>query len=93
MFLTGPDVIKTVVHEEVTHEELGGAMVHNTSSGVAHFAHQSEAETLSEIRRLLSFLPQNNTEDPPRRNAGDDPTGATPSWTRSSPTARTSPTT
>ena len=73
MFLTGPDVIKTVVHEEVTHEELGGATVHNTRSGVAHFAHPSEAETLSEIRRLLAFLPSNNTEDPPRREPSDDP--------------------
>ncbi len=73
MFLTGPDVIKTVVHEEVTHEELGGATVHNTRSGVAHFAHASEAETLSEIRRLLAFLPQNNTEDPPRTEPSDDP--------------------
>jgi acetyl-CoA carboxylase carboxyltransferase component len=73
MFLTGPDVIKTVVHEEVTHEELGGASVHNSRSGVAHFAHASEAETLSEIRRLLAFLPQNNTEDPPRTEPTDDP--------------------
>ncbi|MBN2565746.1 MAG: methylmalonyl-CoA carboxyltransferase, partial [Candidatus Eisenbacteria bacterium] len=73
MFLTGPDVIKTVVHEEVTHEELGGAPVHNARSGVAHFAHASEAETLSEIRRLLSFLPSNNTEDPPVKTPTDDP--------------------
>ena len=73
MFLTGPDVIKTVVHEDVTHEELGGASVHNSRSGVGHFAHASEAESLSEVRRILSFLPSNNTEDPPRRESADDP--------------------
>jgi propionyl-CoA carboxylase beta chain len=73
MFLTGPDVIKTVVHEDVTHEELGGASVHNSRSGVGHFAHASEAESLSEVRRMLSFLPSNNTEDPPRRESTDDP--------------------
>ena len=73
MFLTGPDVIKTVVHEEVTHEELGGAPVHNSRSGVGHFAHASEAESLSEVRRLLSFLPLNNTENPPRAEPTDDP--------------------
>ncbi len=73
MFLTGPDVIKTVMHEEVTHEELGGAPVHNRKSGVAHFSAASEAECLAEIRRLLSFLPSNNTEDPPIRECTDDP--------------------
>jgi acetyl-CoA carboxylase carboxyltransferase component len=73
MFLTGPDVIKTVMHEEVTHEELGGAPVHNTRSGVAHFAHDSEPECLAQVRRLLSFLPSNNTEDPPRKDNEDDP--------------------
>ena len=73
MFLTGPDVIKTVVHEDVTHEELGGASVHNSRSGVGHFAHASEAESLSEVRRMLAFLPANNTEDPPRKESTDDP--------------------
>jgi propionyl-CoA carboxylase beta chain len=73
MFLTGPDVIKTVVHETVTHEELGGAAVHNAKSGVAHFASPSEAACLHDIRRLLSFLPSNNTEDPPARRCTDDP--------------------
>jgi len=73
MFLTGPDVIKTVMHEEVTHEDLGGASVHNTKSGVAHFNSDSEAACLSRIRTLLSFLPSNNAEDPPRREATDDP--------------------
>jgi len=73
MFLTGPDVIKTVMHEEVTHEDLGGAPVHNAKSGVAHFSSESEAECLGQIRRVLSFLPSNNSEDPPRREATDDP--------------------
>jgi len=73
MFLTGPDVIKTVMHEEVTHEDLGGAPVHNTKSGVAHFSSASEAECLGQIRRLLSFLPSNNAEDPPRMDSSDDP--------------------
>jgi len=73
MFLTGPDVIKTVVHETVTHEDLGGAAVHNAKSGVAHFASPSEAACLHDIRRLLSFLPSNNTEDPPARQCTDDP--------------------
>jgi len=73
MFVTGPDVIKTVLHEEVTFEELGGAMVHNGTSGVAHFAASTEEEALAMIRELLSFLPQNNLEDPPRRPTQDDP--------------------
>ncbi len=73
MFLTGPDVIKTVMHEDVTHEELGGAPVHNTKSGVAHFSSESEAHCLHEMRRLLSFLPSNNTEDPPLGKREDDP--------------------
>ncbi len=73
MFLTGPDVIKTVMHEEVTREELGGATIHNTKSGVAHFNSGSEAACLSEIRRILSFLPSNNAENPPRREPTDDP--------------------
>ncbi len=73
MFLTGPDVIKTVMHEEVTHEDLGGAAVHNTKSGVAHFNSDSEAACLSRIRKLLSFLPSNNAEDPPRSQPTDDP--------------------
>ena len=72
MFVTGPDVVKTVTHEEVTFEELGGARVHGTESGVAHFVHRSEPETLSAIRELLGFLPLNNREDPPIRET-DDP--------------------
>ena len=73
MFITGPDVIKTVTHEEVTKEELGGAMTHNTKSGVAHFACNSEAETLSMIRELLTFIPSNYKEDPPSVKCTDDP--------------------
>jgi acetyl-CoA carboxylase carboxyltransferase component len=65
MHITGPDVIKTVTREEVTSEELGGAMVHNTKSGVAHFAAEDEEDCLYQIRKLLSYLPQNNMEDPP----------------------------
>jgi propionyl-CoA carboxylase beta chain len=73
MFITGPDVIKTVTHEEVTFEELGGAMTHNEKSGVAHFAADSEEAALALTRDLLGFLPQNNLEDPPRRETEDDP--------------------
>src|SRR5437660_2983555 len=71
MFVTGPDVIKTVTHEEVTKDQLGGAMTHNSTSGVAHFQVHDDAECLSLIRELLSFLPSNNTDDPPRRESND----------------------
>jgi len=71
MFITGPDVIKTVTHEEVTKEQLGGAMSHNTKSGVAHFACEDDADCLRQIRDLLSFLPANNHEDPPLRECQD----------------------
>jgi propionyl-CoA carboxylase beta chain len=73
MFVTGPDVIRAVTHEEVTFEELGGAATHGTTSGVAHFAAESEDECLALIRELLSFLPQNNLEDPPVRQSLDPP--------------------
>src|SRR5207247_690110 len=66
MFITGPDVIKTVTHQEVTKEELGGAMTHNSVSGVAHFAAENDEDCLVTIRELLSFIPSNNLEDPPR---------------------------
>ena len=72
MFVTGPNVIKTVTNEDVTFEELGGAMTHNTKSGVAHFAVEDDEACLAAIRRLLSYLPSNNVDDPPRR-ATDDP--------------------
>ena len=71
MFVTGPDVIKTVTHEEVTKEELGGAMTHNATSGVAHFISHDDAECLALIRELLSFLPSNCKDDPPVRTTTD----------------------
>jgi len=71
MFVTGPDVIKTVTHEEVTKQELGGAMTHNATSGVAHFVSRDDAECCAMIRELLSFLPSNNLDDPPRRPTND----------------------
>ena len=71
MFVTGPDVIKTVTHEEVTKQELGGAMTHNEKSGVAHFVSRDDAECLAMIRELFSYLPSNNLEDPPRRATND----------------------
>src|SRR5258705_9471346 len=71
MFITGPDVIKTVTHEEVTKDQLGGATTHNETSGVAHFLSHDDAECLSMVRELLSFVPSNNLEDPPRRACTD----------------------
>ena len=72
MFITGPDVIRAVTHEEVSKENLGGAMTHNTKSGVAHFAAADDRDALQLIRELLSYMPSNNMEDPPRRET-DDP--------------------
>ncbi len=71
MFVTGPNVVKTVTHEDVTPEELGGADVHASVSGVAHFAHDSEMESLAEVRRLIGFVPSNNVESPPLRETAD----------------------
>ena len=71
MFVTGPDVLKTVTHEEVSKEELGGAMTHNATSGVAHFATDDDRECLALIRDLLSFMPSNNLDDPPRARTSD----------------------
>jgi propionyl-CoA carboxylase beta chain len=71
MFVTGPDVIRTVTHEEVSADELGGATTHNATSGVAHFAADSEEECLALLRELLTFLPSNNVDDPPRRTTRD----------------------
>ena len=73
MFITGPEVIKTVTGEEVEFEELGGAMTHNSKSGVAHFAAEDEEACLEDVRYLISFLPQNNLEMPPRVEPYDDP--------------------
>jgi len=71
MFVTGPNVVKTVTHEDVTSDELGGADVHGGTSGVAQFVLDSEVECLAEIRRLVGFLPGNNVDSPPRRTATD----------------------
>lgn len=71
MFITGPDVIKIVTHEEVSKEELGGAMTHNSRSGVAHFSVDSDRECLQLLRELISFLPSNNMESPPRKDSQD----------------------
>lgn len=73
MFITGPDVVKAVTHEEVDKEELGGADTHSSRSGVTHFLCNTEEETLMSIRELLSFLPSNNMEEPPLRPCTDDP--------------------
>lgn len=73
MFITSPYVIKTVTGEETTFEELGGAMVHNSKSGNAHFACDSDADAIEQIKELLSYLPSNNMEEPPRIPMGDDP--------------------
>ncbi len=72
MFVTGPDVIKTVTHEDVSKDDLGGAMTHNEKSGVAHFAVDDDRECIALVRELLAFLPSNNLDEPPRR-ATDDP--------------------
>ena len=71
MYITGPDVVRAVTGEEVTHEQLGGADAHASRSGVAHFVHDSEAECLDELRRLIGFLPLNNLDDPPGYRATD----------------------
>ena len=78
MFITGPDVIKSVTGEEISFEDLGGAMTHNEKSGVAQFACESDADAINQIKILLSYLPSNNMEDPPIVHTGDDPrrTGA-----------------
>jgi acetyl-CoA carboxylase carboxyltransferase component len=73
MFVTGPDVIKTVTGEDITLEELGGARVHGSVSGVAHFTPSSEKECLLTVKKLLSFLPSNNVEDPPKSDFPDSP--------------------
>ncbi len=78
MFVTGPDVIKTVTHEDVSKEKLGGAGTHNMISGVAHFQAADDAECLRQIRALLSYLPSNNRDEPPRRPSGD-------AWDRADP--------
>jgi len=73
MFITGPEVIKAVTGEEISFEDLGGAMTHNTKSGVSHFACEDDADTIDQIKKLLSYLPSNNMEDPPLLPITDDP--------------------
>jgi len=73
MFITGPEVVKAVTYEDVSFEQLGGAMVHNSASGVAHFAAVDERQCLSQTRALLSYVPQNNLEEPPYQEPFDDP--------------------
>ena len=93
MFVTGPGVVKTVTHEEVTDEELGGAMTHSTKSGVADFAFENDVEALLMTRRLLNFLrPPNNARSRPSCRPKTRPT-ARPRSTRWCPTTRTSRTT
>jgi len=71
MFVTGPNVVKTVTHEDVTSEELGGAMVHASKSGVAHFACENEADTITKLKQMMRYIPQNNMEDPPTAECTD----------------------
>ncbi len=73
MFITGPEVIKAVTGEEITFENLGGAMAHNEKSGVAQFACENDKDAIDQIRKMLSYLPANNMEDPPKVDTGDDP--------------------
>jgi propionyl-CoA carboxylase beta chain len=91
MFVTGPDVIKTVTHEEVTKEDLGGAMTHNARSGVAHFATDDDRACLALIRDLLSYLPSNNLEEPPRSRSEDPPDREDPSLDTLIPTETNKP--
>ena len=91
MFVTGPDVIKTVTHEEVSKEELGGAMTHNQTSGVAHFAADDDRDGLLLIRELLAFLPSNNLDDPPRLASEDLPDREDPALDRVVPEAPNQP--
>jgi len=91
MFITGPDVIKTVTHADVTKEELGGAITHNRVSGVAHFAADSDEHALRMVRELLSFIPSNNLEDAPRTNSSDSPDRTEPKLNTIVPEASNQP--
>src|SRR3990172_1405281 len=73
MFVTGPNVVKTVTHEDVSFENLGGAVTHASKSGVAHFAVENEIECIGTIKKILSYIPSNNVDDPPLAETGDDP--------------------
>src|SRR6202022_1696105 len=91
MFITGPDVVRTVTGEEVTLEQLGGAMSHATKSGVATFVSADEKACLDEVRYLLSFLPANNLEAPPFVETDDDPERLTPELTELMPASPNQP--
>jgi propionyl-CoA carboxylase beta chain len=91
MFITGPDVIKTVTHEDVSKEELGGAMTHNRISGVAHFAADSDQHALQLVRELLSFVPSNNTDDAPQTHSTDPADRAEPKLNSIVPEASNQP--
>src|SRR5580700_11869244 len=91
MFITGPDVVKTVTGEEVTLEQLGGALTHATKSGVATFVASDEKGCLEDVRYLLSFLPSNNLEEPPLVETGDDPERRTPELTELMPASPNQP--
>jgi propionyl-CoA carboxylase beta chain len=91
MFITGPDVIKTVTHEDVTKEDLGGAMTHNRTSGVAHFAADSDEHALRLVRELLSFIPSNNMDDPPVALSDDPPERVEPKLNTIVPEASNQP--
>ncbi|HEY4611002.1 MAG TPA: carboxyl transferase domain-containing protein, partial [Ilumatobacteraceae bacterium] len=91
MFITGPDVVKTVTGEEVTLEELGGAMSHASKSGVATFVSPDEKSCLEDVRFLLGFLPSNNLEEPPRVETGDDPERLCPSLNELLPASANQP--
>ena len=93
MFVTGPDVLRTVTHEQVTKEELGGAMTHNERSGVAHFAVDDDQGAILRFRELLSFLPGNNVDEPPRRVTSDPSAAAEEILDTIVPRCRISPTT
>lgn len=91
MFITGPDVIKTVTHEDVSKEELGGALTHNQISGVAHFAAEDDRHALQLVRELLSFIPSNNMDDPPRVASTDSNERTTPALNSIVPAASNQP--
>ena len=88
MFVTGPNVVKTVTHEEVDFEQLGGALVHNEVSGVAHFLARGEADAIDIARRLLGYIPQNNLDGPPRATSTSDPRREVPELDAVIPDAR-----
>ena len=90
MFITGPEVVKAVTHQDVSFDQLGGAAIHREQSGVAHFTAPDEETLLSNVRWLLSFLPANNLTSPPYLPPSDDPHGLSRNWPRSFRSTRSS---